>query len=264
MATEIAVTSQKKLFGFMDETGLLHTPATDRIFALGLLKLECSSRFHREIINFKNRKRFHGEFKFVEVSDKNWRLYGYFLDIFFNILGGSFYALVFDKQYLDINKFFKGNHEKAYNSFVAKLIALGLDKSEYITILADDVSTPKSDNFEKQVKYKVKERLKRNALFGIIRVESHAVSEIQMTDVLIGLIGYAFKLKYHLIKKIDRGKLRLLKKLQTDLRIDFLSEGVDKKIRGGGKFFVKEFSYKNDRALESTGNKPDTTHPVKK
>lgn len=245
MTEEYKIDFQKRLFGFMDETGLLHTPIADRIFALGLIKLECSSRLHRQIINFKNRKKFHGEFKFADISSRNWRFYSEFIDLFFNTYGSSFYALVFDKAYLDIDRFFKGNHDRAYNSFMAKLIAEGLDKSEYIAILADDVSTPKSDNFERQVKYKVKDKLKRNALFGIIRVESHAVSEIQLTDVLVGLTGYAFKLKYKLIKKAETGKLRLLKYLQSQIKVKNLSDGVEEKIKGGGRFYIKEFIYKN-------------------
>lgn len=234
--------SKKYLFGFMDETGLLHTPVTDRIFALGLLKLHHPSSLHREIINFKNKKRFYKEFHFTDVSERNWRLYSEFIDMFFNIYGCEFQAMVFDKKELDIKKFFKGNHANAYNAYVAKLVADSLSMGEYVAVVADDVNTPKSDNFEKQVKDKVKLKSKRNALFGIIRVESHAVSEIQMTDVLLGLVGYAYKIKYELIKGQREGKLRLLKHLQSWLKVEKLSDGMEKKIRGGGKFVVREFN----------------------
>jgi len=234
--------NKKYLFGFMDETGLLHTPVTDRVFALGLLKLHHPSRLHREIINFKNKKRFHEEFHFTDVSDRNWRLYSEFIDMFFNVYGCEFHSMVFDKKELDIKKFFKGNHANAYNAYVAKLVTDSLDIGEYIAVVADDVNTPKSDNFEKQVKNKVKSKSKRNALFGIIRVESHAVSEVQMTDVLLGLVGYAFKIKYGLIKGKKAGQLRSLKHLQNLLKVKLLSDGVDKKIRGGGRFVVNEFN----------------------
>lgn len=226
----------------MDETGLLHTPVTDRVFALGLLKLHHPSKLHREIINFKNKKQFHEEFHFNDVSNVNLSLYSEFIDMFFKVYGCEFHAMVFDKKELDISKFFKGNHANAYNAYVAKLVSDSLDKGEYIAVIADDVNTPKSDNFEKQVKQKVKQKSDRNALFGIVRVESHAVSEIQMTDVLLGLTGYAYKIRYGLIKGRRDSKLRLLKYLQKMLGVGGLSEGVEKRVKGGGRFVVKEFN----------------------
>ena len=237
-----AIVNKKYLFGFMDETGLLHTPITDRIFALGLLKLHHPSKLHKKIINFKNSKKFHKEFHFNDVSNQSLGLYLEFVDLFFKTYGCKFYAIVFDKKELDIKKFFKGNHVNAYNAYVAKLVSDSLGKGEYIAVIADDVNTPKSDNFEKQVKQKIKNKSGRNALFGIVRVESHAVSEIQITDVLLGLIGYAYKIKYELIKGRRESKLRLLKYLQNLLGVEKLSDGVEKRIKGGGKFVVQEFN----------------------
>ena len=226
----------------MDETGLLHTPITDRVFALGLLKLHHPRHLHRAIIDFKNKKRFFNEFHFTNVSGRNWRMYDEFVELFLSIPGCTFSSIVFDKELLDLDKFFKGNHAQVYNSYVAKLISESLGQGEYIAIIADDVSTPKKDNFEKQIKKKVKRKTKRNALFGIARVESHAVSEIQMTDVLLGLVGYSFKIKYKLISKPSLNKIRLLRSFQKRLGTEALSESFEKKIKGGGKFKVKEFS----------------------
>ena len=225
----------------MDETGLLQTPKTDRVFALGLLKLHHPMHLHRAIIDFKNSKKFHGEFHFTNISGNNWRMYSELLDLFFTIPKCQFYSIVFDKGILDFETFFKGDHIHAYNSFVAKIISEALNKGEYIAIIADDVSTPKGDNFEKQIKKKVKQKAGRNALFGIVRVESHAVSEIQMTDVLLGLVGYAFKIKYGLIPNPSRVKVRLLRSFQEKLNIDFLAKALKKEIKGGGLFKVKEF-----------------------
>lgn len=234
--------SKRYVFGFMDETGLLHSPITDRIFALGLIKLQHPKDLHRAIIDFKNKKKFHQEFHFTDVNSHNWRLYLEFIKLFFNACGSSFHALVFDKSKLDIKQFFRGNHEHAYNAYTAKLIAGALEKGEYIVIIADDVSTPKSDNFEKEVKKKVKLKTQRNALFGIVRVESHAVSEIQMVDVLLGLVGYAFKIKYGLLKEKRQSKLRLLKELQKVINIKTMAINLKKRIKGGGMFEIKEFT----------------------
>jgi len=235
------VVNKQYVFGFMDETGLLHSPITDKVFALGLIKLQHPKDLHRAIINFKNKKKFHQEFHFNEVNNYNWRLYLEFVRIFFDASRASFHSLVFDKSKLDIKQFFKGNHDHAYNAYTAKLIAGALSKGEYIVVIADDVNTPKSDNFEKEVKKKVKNKVDRNALFGIVRVESHAVSEIQMVDVLLGLVGYAFKIKYGLLREKKPAKLRLLKEVQNLLGVKILAIDLKKKIKGGGAFEIKEF-----------------------
>lgn len=233
---------RKNIFGFTDETGLLTTPKTDKVFGLGLLKLQHPRLLHQAIINFKNSRNFQGEFKFHDLADHNISLYKDFVDLFFKSECSQFSCLIFDKEKVDLVKFFNADHDRAYNSFTAKLIAQSLDKGEYITIIADDVSTKKSDNFEKQIKKKVKDKTGRNALFGICRVESHAVSEIQMVDVLLGSVAYAFKIKYGLVTPNNHdARLRLVHYLQSKLNIVKLSEGMDKKLRAGCHFKIDEF-----------------------
>ena len=225
----------------MDETGILHSPLTDRVFAFGLLKLHHPRLVHRAIIDLKNKRSFHSEFKFTDITRKNTQLYCDVIDIFFNTNNCYFSCIVFDKTLLNLDKFFKGDHIHAYNSYAAKLIAESLSSGEYIAIIADDISTPKSDNFEKNIKSKIKKKLKRNALFGIVRVESHAVSELQVVDVLLGLVGYAYKLKYNLVSP-SPDKINVLKHLQQKLGVTNLAiNGLDKKIKGGCTFKVTEF-----------------------
>jgi len=233
--------NKKYIFGFMDETGMLHSPLTDRVFAFGLLKLHHPRLIHRAIIDLKNNRSFHNEFKFTDITRRNTKLYCEIIDIFFNTNNCSFSCIVFDKTLLDLNKFFKGDHVHAYNSYAAKIIAESLSPGEYITIIADDISTPKADNFEKDIKTKIKKKLKRNALFGIVRVESHAVSELQVVDVLLGLVGYAYKLKYNLVPP-SPDKINVLKYLQQKLGVtNLVTNGLDKKKKGGCTFRVKEF-----------------------
>lgn len=114
--------------------------------------------------------------------------------------------------------------------------------SEYIVILADDVSTPKDDNFEKEIKNKAKTKTRRNALFGICRVESHAISEIQLVDVLLGITAYSFKIKYGIVNPNKHNpKFQLMKYLQKQLNIDKLSIANEYSLRFGKKFLIKEF-----------------------
>jgi Protein of unknown function (DUF3800) len=231
---------KKYIFGFMDETGILNSTTTERVFAIGLLKLHHPKDVHREIISLKDRRQFHNEFKFTNITSKNQRLYCELIDIFFKNKECSFSCIVFDKTKIDLNKFFNGNYINAYNSYCAKLIADSLDKGEYIAIIADDISRPKSDNFEKKIKTKIKKKINRNALFGIVRVESHAISELQLVDVLLGLVGYSYKLKYNK-ESPSKVKLHMLKHLQEKLKINLLSENFKNK-KTGGYFEVNEFN----------------------
>jgi hypothetical protein len=231
----------------------LHFPKEDRVFGLGLLKIQHPSEVHREIIQYKNKIKFHNEFKFIDVTLRNIYIYKGFIDIFFNTKNISFYSIIFDKTLLDLYKYFKDNYYKAYNFFVAKLVSESLEMSEYIVILADDVSTPRDDNFEKEIKNKAKTKTRRNALFGICRVESHAISEIQLVDVLLGITAYSFKIKYEIVKpNKNNPKLQLMKHLQKHLNIDKLSITNEYSLRFGKKFSIKEF--KGDTINKSGGD----------
>jgi hypothetical protein len=229
-------------FGFIDEVGILHSPQEDRVFGLGLLKIQHPSDIHKLIIQYKNKTKYYDEFKFRDVNPRNLPLYKGFIDLFFNTKNVTFCSLIFDKASLDIHKYFHDNYFKAYNAFAAKLIAESLETGEYITVLADDINTPKDDNFEKEIRSKVKMKTRRDALFGVCRLESHAVSEIQMVDVLLGVVAYSFKIKYGIVKPNKKNaKFQLVKHIQKHLNVDQLSTSHKHSLRFGRRFSVKEF-----------------------
>lgn len=233
------------LFGYLDETGLLHSPATDKVFGLGLTICHNPKELHRNIINFRNSKKYYHEFKFTDIRRQNLAVYKGLVDIFFASQNLSFSSLVFDKKQLNLDKYFRGNYELAYGVYVARLVSGALEAesskgSNYIVILADDVSTSKNDHFEKVVKEKVKMRLRRNAVFGVARLESHAITEIQITDVLLGIVAYAFKVKFGMVKA-SGAKLAMVKYVQKKLGVSKLSESQKTKKRGGLRFSVEEF-----------------------
>lgn len=236
------------LFGYLDETGLLHSPSTDKVFGLGLTICHNPKKLHRDIINFRNKRKYYREFKSTDIRNENLPIYKGLVDIFFGSQHVSFSGLLFDKKQLDLNKYFKGDYERAYGVYVAKLIADALEAesskgSNYIVVLADDVSTSKDDRFEKVVKEKVKMRLRRNAVFGVARLESHAITEIQMTDVLLGIVAYAFKVKFGMVKG-KGAKLEMVKYLQKKLDVEKLSQSQTIKKRGNLRFSVEEFDAK--------------------
>lgn len=233
------------LFGYLDETGLLHSPATDKVFGLGLTICHNPKQLHRDIIAYRNRRNFYKEFKFTDIRKESLPIYKGLIDIFFNTKNVSFSSIVFDKKQLDLKKFFNGDYERAYGVYVARLVANALESesskgSNYIVILADDVSTSKNDRFEKVVKEKVKIRLRRNAVFGVARLESHAITEIQMTDVLLGIVAYAYKVKFGMVKA-SGAKLEIVKYLQKKLDVEKLSESHEIKKSGNFRFSIEEF-----------------------
>ncbi|MBL8159785.1 DUF3800 domain-containing protein [Candidatus Saccharibacteria bacterium] len=230
------------VYGFMDETGLLHTPRTDRVFALGLIISQNPRELHRAVVILKNKRRYHKEFKFSEVSDQNLPIYKELIDLFLECTNNRFHALLVDKHAYAATANKKSHWE--YNKLAAKLIASSIDykigkASEYLTVLADDVSTSKDDKFEKIVRDRVKKDHRRNALFGICRLESHAVSEIQVTDVLLGLVAYAYKIKFEIVRG-SGAKLKLLKHLQRRLGVEELANTQAIKLQRGEVFEVSE------------------------
>ena len=227
---------------FIDEVGLLSSPKKDRVFGLGLIKLQDPGILHREITKYKSRTKFHEEFKFSDVSNFNIKFYKQLIDLYFSVEETYFSCNIFDKTKLIKNTNLKRDYQKDYNTQIAKLIAKSLDTSEYIVILADDISNPKSDNYEEYIKEKVKASTRRNALFGICRVESHAISAIQMVDVLLGTIAYGFKIKHNLIKSNrNNAKFKLLKYVQRKLNAVFIAESRDYLLRGNKRFCINEY-----------------------
>lgn len=228
------------LFGFMDETGLLTTPKTDRIFGLGLLIVSKTKYMHDQLVKYRQRKSFNDEFKFSRVRRNNLPLYKGLVDIFFDTVSARFCVLIVDKKNITIKK-----HTKAYNSFAGALIAKSIDSSdgshsEYITILADDVSTAIDDGYEKEIKAKVKRVLRRNALYGVCRLESHALTEIQLCDVLLGAVAYSFKIREGILKSPNAAKVDLVKYIQTKLGVAQLSITFDNYGPKGVRFHVIE------------------------
>jgi hypothetical protein len=223
----------RHIFGFLDETGLLMT--NDRLFGMGLLVPGDNRLFHKEVVKFRQRKGYNDEFKFSLVRRNSLALYKDLVNIFFESPHSRFVAFFYDKQKYKVKN---GQYKKAYNSIAGRVIAETIkyssaNVSEYITVLADDVSTSDDDNFEKEVKNKIKKKLRRNALFGMCRLESHALTEIQICDVMLGTIAYAHKVSMGIIKTPMPAKIELVKHIQKHVGVDLLAENCDRKVKNG-------------------------------
>lgn len=197
-------------------------------------------QLHRDIIKLKNQQHFYKEFKFTNVTHSNLAIYKSLIDICFNTHGLRFNCYIVDKT-----KITKGHHVRSYNGYAGYLIAGAIDQadpkvSEYITILADDVSTNSiDDQFEKMVRLRINRVTRRNALFGICRLESHAVTELQLCDVLVGAVAYAHKMSAGSVST-KGAKAQFVKYVQTKLNTHSLTQDLDLHLRNGIMFCVKE------------------------
>ena len=227
------------LFGYLDETGLLHTPAQDRFFGIGLIALPSPRHLHRSIIKLKNKHSFHEEFHFNSIKYSSLHIYKELIDLAFNEPNLRCAVLIIDKKDKIHN-----NKYKSYNKYAGQVIASVLDvtkanKSEYITILADDISTSdKDDNFERDVREMVKRIHRRNALFGIARLESHAVSEIQLVDILVSSVAYAFKMQTGLVSNTST-KSKLVRYIQQKMNTYELAQTKELRLKNGVYFSIK-------------------------
>jgi uncharacterized protein YlbG (UPF0298 family) len=229
---------RSNIFGFLDETGLLHSP-TDRFFGLGLVILQSPRYMHREIIRLRNQKRFYSEFKFSEISHNNLSIYKNFIDIVLHSPHLRFNALMVDKTKLRSNT----NYVKKYNHYAGQLIATSLDQSkstasEYITVLADDVSTNNiEDKFENIIRGEIRKTVRRNALNGVCRLESHAVTEIQVCDVLVGAVSYANKMSVGQASH-NSAKAQFVKHIQKTINTLSLADELNLNLHNGVIFRI--------------------------
>jgi len=227
------------LFGYLDETGLLHTPETDRFFGIGLVAVPNPRHLHRAIIRLKNKHKFHEEFHFNSIKYSSLPIYKALIDITFAEPNLRFSIQIIDKKGKN-----HANKYKSYNKYAGQVISSILDvtnvkRSEYITILADDVSTSdKEDKFEHDVRETIKRIHRRNALFGIARLESHAVSEIQLADILVSSVAYAFKMKNSLVSKSST-KAKLVRYIQNKINTYELASNMELRLKNGVYFAIK-------------------------
>lgn len=226
------------IFGYLDETGLLHTPATDRFFGMGLVILSNPRSLHRGIISLKNQRCYYKELKFSAVNKDNLLIYKKLVDLIFSTSNLRFNCNIIDKT---INS--TKNPIGSYNGYAGYLIANSIDQanpnsSEYITVLADDVSTNNiNDKFEAMVRYRIKKVTNRNALFGICRLESHAVTEIQVCDVLLGAVAYGYKMSAGSVRT-KSAKAKLVKYIQQKLNTPRLDTDLNLKLKNGVIFNI--------------------------
>lgn len=237
---------QMSVWGYLDETGSLGNERGGKIFGLGIVVTPRPRALHKRIADLRSDLSYAGEFKFSNVRNNSLSLYKKLLDAYFMSVNARFSCRIYLRENLLASLGESQPVYTLYNKTAGKLICSALDKgnypeSDYIAVIADDITTPMDDNFENQTRELIKLKLRRNALFGMSRAESHAFSELQLCDVLLGTVAYAFKLKMELLDTTpSRAKEELVKHLQRYVNLDTLAGSAVARLKYGQRFEISD------------------------
>src|SRR5581483_12272662 len=104
--------------GFLDETGAI---ASDRFFAVGLLKTQAPARLLRSVQKLRDRCQWYKEFKFSETTQRSLPLYKEFADIVTSDSAAEFFGFVADRDKADpVERF--GTQWEAYTKLAEQLV----------------------------------------------------------------------------------------------------------------------------------------------
>lgn len=217
----------KQLFGFIDETGVLSNDPLQRFFALGLLKLENTSALFEDMKRLKDRymKQKGFEFKFTGIKkNSDLAIHKELIDICFAHPEFSFACIVIDKQH--VNHTTPSSTWEMQLELAAKHVKSTVKKGEKITIIADYLSKPNLSNryFELELK-------KLNKVFNACMIESDSSVFVQIVDIFIGCIVYAYKIEHGLSASRATPKGKLVKYIE-----DKLVEAYDTHNNSSGQF----------------------------
>ena len=253
-STHIKLSDYKKIYSkfcFLDETGTLEDDQNP-FFTIGILS--CSQPFYLNKVISRERdvRKVYDEIKFNKLSSKNIEFAKFMIDTYFEAKSVSFHSYTLDKGGEYFFSSFNGNVWDAYKETTMRVME-AIDKpNQVMTLIADNVTTPKEVKFEVDVKYQLNHNLKRFAVTGVCRVDSKSNDLLQLTDLIIGAISYDLKLKYGVVKKGSKHKRRFVEYLKEQLGVkDDFSDGfrnfntsffVDKSVknRGDKADFIKE------------------------
>lgn len=166
------------------------------------------------------------EFKWYKAGSKNFLpLYKQFVDIFFQCPKVRFNCIVIDKHKLDISRFHQGDQELAFYKFYFFLLSRNMNPqlSKYLVYL-DRRPDKKKGRLEDLLR-KLNEHFsyngaEDNVVLAVEPRDSKASNAIQMTDVLLGAIGY-----HREGYRTSLYKLELMKHIATKKSL------IDQKIR---------------------------------
>ncbi len=189
----------------------------------------------RAIQLIRDRAHFYEELKWANVDDRQRYLLQYeeIVRAFFATSWTTFSCYVLDKRSIDpVARF--GNLWRAYEELAALEVAYNTHEDELVTVLADNMSTPANVDFEGELRRNVQERGKM--IGAVLRVDSKGVSLVQVADLLMGAVAYAYKLDAGLISSPNRSKAALASRIAAHVGATRLCEPIRTR-----KFRVTEY-----------------------
>jgi len=135
-----------------------------------------------------------GEFKWEKVSNAKLHVYKDFVDLFFAHSEALFRCLVVDKQKVDYKTHHQGDWETAFYEFYYQAISRNLQPEHEYLVFTDNRQNRQSNrltDLKAQINF---HWLRRGATESLVRNieprDSKKVDFLQITDVLLGAVGY--------------------------------------------------------------------------
>jgi hypothetical protein len=210
-------------FCFLDESGTLGI-GTHPYFTVGLIKCSLPHSLQKRIRYIREKNRFWWELKFKNLNNTKLPVAIEVLDVLFNSRDTQFCSYTIDKRSKYFTKEFHSNPFIAYEQISKQLLKGSLKREEILIVLADNVITPKKNNFEDNVKKDINEEFGRLAIAGVCRLDSKTNDLLQLADLIVGSINYELLIKEGLINKPSKAKSEFVKKLKENLGITDLTK----------------------------------------
>jgi len=216
----------KRIWVFMDETGVLANAPDQPFFGLGMMKIGQTATLYGELTKLMSRAKSKispkFEFKFNRINDANQGFYIRMVDLFFDFPELYFKAFIVDKHNprFYFARYFPGTWE-AQIGYSKLLLRNTIKADEQAAVVADYLDRPKASTlyFETEIAKLTRPKSQKTAaplVFNACMLESNASLFIQMVDVLLGLVVYDCKLQRGVIPS-NKAKLSVTAVLKRHL-----------------------------------------------
>lgn len=210
-------------FCFLDESGNLGVK-NQPYFTVGMIKCSQPYYLQQKMRYIREKNRFYFEMKFGGLNKSKIGVALEMLDAFFDTKSISFCSYTIDKRSEYFKKEFHSDPFYAYEQVTKQLLSGSLRKSEVLIVLADNIVTPKRNQFEVNVKNHLNKNFNRLAIAGVCRLDSRTNDLLQMTDLLIGSINFELIRESGLNPSPSESKLKFVEKFKEYLGVDSLTK----------------------------------------
>jgi hypothetical protein len=201
--------------GFLDETGAI---SRDRFFAVGLMKTSEPSRILRRVQKLRDRRHWYNEIKFTDITAGSLPFYEEVADACLGFDDVNYFCFIADRDEADpVIRF--GTSWDAYSKLAEQLVCASLRRTELMSLMADNYSTPDSVLFEEDLRSNVNRRMNGLALVSVCRLDSRSSDGLQLADLLTSAVAFEFRAREGLASN-SSPKGQLAQYIRTKLGTD--------------------------------------------